>query len=81
MPVVTIVIKALSALSDGKKVIAGTCFPNIKEIGSSFACFYAFAENAFHFLIVVFVFHLRNDLIVKIFNCRKYSIVLNLPKF
>lgn len=57
MPVVPVIVKAFAALCNGEVVIVTPCCPNIKKVRSSFASPNAFAVNAFHFLVVVFVSH------------------------
>jgi hypothetical protein len=57
MPVVSIRIKALAAFCDGEVIIIATGFPYIKKVSPAFPCPDAFALNAFHFFVVVFVRH------------------------
>ena len=81
MPVVAAIIKAFTAFGNGEIVVICPCCSHIKKISSSFPGFYAFAVNAVHFLVVVFVRHFVwfDEIIVACSS--KYNIVLQLPKF
>ena len=57
MPVVSVVIKAFAAFSDCKVIIISTGCPDIEEISPSLSSPDAFAINAFHSFVVVFVRH------------------------
>jgi hypothetical protein len=57
MSFVAVVVKLLTAFSDGKIVVVSAGFSYIKKISPSFAGSYPAAENAFHFLVVILVRH------------------------
>ena len=57
MPVVTVRIKTFTALRDSEVIVVATGFPYIKKVSPTFAGPDAFAINAFHFFVVVFVRH------------------------
>src|SRR5258705_12952958 len=56
VPVITIIIKAFAAFSNGEIIIITPGSSYIKEVGSSFSRTDAFTVNAFHFLVSTFVF-------------------------
>jgi hypothetical protein len=57
VPVITIVIKAFAAFSNGQEIIVTPGSPYIKKIGSSFTGPDPFTVNTFHFFVVVLVRH------------------------
>ena len=57
MSVVSVRIKTLTAFGDSKIIIIATGLPYIEEVGSAFAGPDAFAVNAFHFFVIIFVRH------------------------
>jgi len=61
MPIVTLTLKLLTTFSNGKIVIVASGSPYIKKVSSSFPGSDAFAINAFHPFVVVFVRHSSND--------------------
>jgi hypothetical protein len=57
MPVVPVFVEFFTAFGDSKIVIVTTCSPYIEEIRPAFPGSDAFAINAFHPFVVVFVRH------------------------
>jgi hypothetical protein len=57
VPIVSIIIKTLSAFSDGQVIIITASGSYIEEISSSFASSDAFTVNAVHSFFVVIVRH------------------------
>lgn len=55
MAVVSFICKSLPAFGDGEVVVITPGCSDIKEIGSTFTCAYAFAIHAVHSFVVVFV--------------------------
>ena len=57
MPVVSVIIKTLTAFSNGEVIIITTGCPYIKKVSPSLSSTNSFAVNTFHFLVVILVRH------------------------
>jgi hypothetical protein len=71
--IVTIIIKALTAFSNGKVIIVTSGSPYIKKIRSALAGTNPFAINALHFLVIVIV---RHFLLILQFNKKSFGFLL-----
>ena len=74
MPVVTIFVKTFPAFCNGEVIIITAGSSYIKKISPSFTGTDAFAVNALHFLVIIFVRHsckflqLKNLVLVTVYK-------------